>query len=319
MHETVYDIVFGAINLIRIDILGNINSAHPLPRSGYCGDRFWTNSFVRMLTEQPDKIQAVYEALQDEESKDVYASDIKNRILQTCFSRFLSDEIANRHYTAQEHRRDLIEYKSDLRAFHSDFDASDVLTFVKKQYFIPGICEPLEEDVVFDIGAFNGATAVCFADQVGPNGKVYSFEPVPENFESLRYNTRNYSNIECVPIGFSNRIRETCFNVDQESSREDINGTVECEMSTIDEFVEKNHIKKIDMIKMDIEGEELKALYGAVETIARHKPKMAVCIYHNDGEDMLTIPLALRKLNLGYKFYVRKFYMSISETVLFAC
>jgi hypothetical protein len=57
-----------------------------------------------MLTEQPDKIQAIYEMLEDDESKAVYASDIKNRILQSYFSSFLSDEIVNRHYMAQDHR-----------------------------------------------------------------------------------------------------------------------------------------------------------------------------------------------------------------------
>jgi FkbM family methyltransferase len=322
MSEIVYNMIFDAINLIRIDILGNLSNSHRFTQGemggGVIGEGFWTSKFIRLLTEQPDTIQTVYEMLEDNESKSVYASDIRNRILQSYFPSFLSDEIANRHYTAKEHRKDLIEYKSNLKAFHSGFDAGDVLTFVKKQYFIPEICEPSDKNIIFDIGAFNGATAICFADHVGLNGKVYSFEPVPEYFDSLRYNTRNYSNIVCMPIGFSNRAEKVQFNINEACAGRDINGTIECEMTTIDEFVEKDNIK-VDMIKMDIEGEELKALYGAVKTIEKYKPKLAICIYHNGGEDMLTVPLALYKLNLGYKFYIRKFHMSIQETVLFAC
>lgn len=88
-------------------------------------------------------------------------------------------------------------------------------------------------------------------------------------------------------------------------------------LGTIDSFVEE-HGTRVDFIKMDIEGAELNALYGAVETLKSQKPMLAICIYHNDGEDLLTIPLFLANLNLGYKFYVRKYYISRTETVLCA-
>lgn len=42
--------------------------------------------------------------------------------------------------------------------------------------------------------------------------------------------------------------------------------------------------KRIDFIKMDIEGAELQALYGAENLINDWKPKLAVCTYHNAGD-----------------------------------
>ena len=71
------------------------------------------------------------------------------------------------------------------------------------------------------------------------------------------------------------------------------------------------------MIKLDIEGAELEALKGARETILRHKPKLAICIY-NKPEDMIDIPLYIKELVPEYKLYVRHYTNTNDETVLYA-
>ena len=67
----------------------------------------------------------------------------------------------------------------------------------------------------------------------------------------------------------------------------------------------------------DIEGSEYEALIGGYETIARNRPKLAICIYHSD-EDMLRIAELIASWNLGYKFYVRHHAQLVAETVLYA-
>jgi len=57
-------------------------------------------------------------------------------------------------------------------------------------------------------------------------------------------------------------------------------------------------------IKMDIEGLELYALEGAVETIKRYKPEMAICIYHQTA-DIYEIPAYVRSLCSEYNFIIR--------------
>ena len=68
---------------------------------------------------------------------------------------------------------------------------------------------------------------------------------------------------------------------------------------------------------MDVEGAELESLKGAQKVIKRDKPKLAVCIYHKP-EDILTLPLFIKKLVPEYKFYLRSYSNADNEMVLYA-
>ena len=68
---------------------------------------------------------------------------------------------------------------------------------------------------------------------------------------------------------------------------------------------------------MDVEGAELMALKGAEHIIKTHKPKLAICVYHKDG-DIIEIPAYLKSLIPNYRFYLRKYSTCASELVLFA-
>jgi hypothetical protein len=68
---------------------------------------------------------------------------------------------------------------------------------------------------------------------------------------------------------------------------------------------------------MDIEGAELKALEGALETIKKYKPKMAIAIYHS-MDDLVNIPKWIAGLNLGYKMHLGHYTIHSEETILFA-
>jgi FkbM family methyltransferase len=58
------------------------------------------------------------------------------------------------------------------------------------------------------------------------------------------------------------------------------------------------------MLKLDIEGAEIDALLGARETILRHAPVLAVCVYHRQ-DDLWRIPLMLREWRDDYAFFLR--------------
>ena len=70
-------------------------------------------------------------------------------------------------------------------------------------------------------------------------------------------------------------------------------------------------------IKMDIEGAEIEAIKGACSTISKHKPDLAISVYHKI-DHLWKIPLLLKSLKNNYKFYLRSYEHFNQETVLYA-
>ena len=70
-------------------------------------------------------------------------------------------------------------------------------------------------------------------------------------------------------------------------------------------------------IKMDIEGAEPDALRGATEMIRRHKPVLAICVYHR-SEHLWEIPNQIRALDPDYSLYLRRYLEECWEMVCYA-
>lgn len=91
-------------------------------------------------------------------------------------------------------------------------------------------------------------------------------------------------------------------------------GACEMKCTCLDEELTKG----VTLIKMDIEGAELRALKGAKDVIMKNRPKLAICVYHRK-EHIIEIYQWIKSLNLGYKFYLRHPWRhSMLDTVLFA-
>jgi FkbM family methyltransferase len=199
-------------------------------------------------------------------------------------------------------------------------------TFALEQYACPslGVCAK-SGDFVIDAGACWGDTAVYFAHKVGPKGKVFSFEFVPENLavfrENLELNPDLAHRIEVVPhpIWSSSGI-SMGHSKQGPGAKVEPNGDTCRELPvslSIDDFVEKYQVPRVDLIKMDIEGAEFDALKGAIQTISTHKPELAICVYHSK-DDLTRLAHFIDSLNLGYRFALGHFTIHAEETVLFA-
>jgi FkbM family methyltransferase len=180
-------------------------------------------------------------------------------------------------------------------------------------------------DIVIDAGSCYGDTALYFSTKVGPAGRVIGFEFIPDNLEILRQNLelnpKYSSNIEIIerPVWESS---EKVFYMVSNGPASQLsesplgNGASEVSTLSIDDMVRDKRLPRLDFIKMDIEGAELSALKGAVETLNRFKPTLAICVYHRP-DDWVTIPLFINSLNLGYKMWLDHFSIFAEETVLF--
>ena len=181
-------------------------------------------------------------------------------------------------------------------------------------------------DVVLDCGACFGDTALYFAHKTGASGKVFSFEFIPDNIEifkkNVSLNPELTNRIELVDLPLwsvsGKTVYYVAFGPASQVSFEPIKGATGTTITTtIDDVVKDKKIAKVDFIKMDIEGAELNALQGAIETIRVCKPKLAITLYHRP-EDFGNITRYIHELNLGYKFYLGHYTIHQEETVLFA-
>jgi hypothetical protein len=89
-------------------------------------------------------------------------------------------------------------------------------------------------------------------------------------------------------------------------------GTISVKTDTID-----SRCPDATFIKMDIEGAEIDALYGAKNTIINNKPKLAICIYHSN-EHFYEIPLLIHNWVPEYRIYVRHHSYTAADTVMYA-
>jgi len=223
---------------------------------------------------------------------------------------------------------DLNPIGKDIKLYYASMGI--VATFFVEQYAYKildkNFIEVEKNDVVFDLGACWGDTALYFADKTENEGKVYSFEFIPGNLEllniNLDLNPHLRSIIEVVEHPVSNKSNDIIYYQDHGPSSKIFLHPFEKQTGStttisIDDFVKKKSIEKVDFIKMDIEGAEMQALHGAVETIRKFRPKLGIAIYHSLN-DMVDIPNWILDLDLGYEIFLDHFTTHAEETVCFA-
>lgn len=85
---------------------------------------------------------------------------------------------------------------------------------------------------------------------------------------------------------------------------------------SLDEFIKKKKITKVDFVKLDIEGFEINALKGMKYTIKKFTPTIAVAIYHTN-KDFYQIPELILEYNKNYKLYFNHYTESRDGSVMY--
>ena len=224
-------------------------------------------------------------------------------------------------------------YKFNLKSLNIPieiyYDAGSVYHQVRiKQYeYISDLItiKPDPGDIVLDCGSCWGDTALFFSNEVEREGHIYSFEFIPNNIETFNRNVNLNPHLKdritliANPLGETSE-QELCYTENGPGSKiilDKNDGSIKVKTISIDDFILRYNLKKIDYIKMDIEGAELPALKGGIKTIQKFKPKLAISIYHS-LDDFIKIPEYLHSLDLGYRFYLNHGTIHLEETVLMA-
>lgn len=180
--------------------------------------------------------------------------------------------------------------------------------------YFPEFITLRDDEVFIDCGAYDGDSIDIFVEKAGRYSKIYAFEPDAKNFAVLL--ARGFQNLNALQKGCHSQkgtLRFKC-NEGMGDGMLSSSGETEIEVDTIDNILQG---ERTTYIKMDIEGSEMAALEGAKNTIALHKPKLAVCVYHKK-EDLITIPQKILSIVPGYKLYLRAHSRYAHELVLYA-
>lgn len=299
------------------------------------------------LIENIDGLSWLYERLSDEKSRETLVEVIAFRILGNRHIRLSTN---NSKYS------DLIDTLTRKNTTNTRAQKFDVLdgwlgeytisnnpkkitlvahklnilnTFLLEQYAYRNVLscsvETEEGDIVLDGGGCFGDTALYFADKTGANGEVHVFEFSPKNLNIMERNLDKNPHLKSIIKVNKNALWK---NSDEKLNFSEsgpgtslLNSTFSKPFTantiSIDDWAKINEIKKIDFIKLDIEGAEEACLLGSRHVIQTYKPKLAVALYHS-LEDFVKLPKLIDSYYPDYKFYLGHFTIHSEETILFA-
>ena len=139
--------------------------------------------------------------------------------------------------------------------------------------------------VIFDVGAHMGQATTNYRKRF-PQAVIHGFEPCPEAFARLseKFNADRY--VKLCQMGFADTKGSRTLFLNQDSStnslfpavltadtlvepgRIDNIGHITVPVTTLDAYCQEQYIPSIDILKMDIQGGELRALHGAVHMLS---------------------------------------------------
>lgn len=160
--------------------------------------------------------------------------------------------------------------------------------------------------VVFDVGAHKGGTVEKYRARF-PDLNIYCFEPFLSSTEVLNKRYKNDPSVKVIPLAVSDKSGNKTFYVNEFDATNSLlprpttvrryypkkagsKSTLQVAVTTIDEFVHSHRIENLNILKFDIQGSELMALRGAVNTLRKkHVPLIyteTMFIPHYEGNPL---------------------------------
>jgi FkbM family methyltransferase len=188
-------------------------------------------------------------------------------------------------------------------------------------YFAPDLSRPSPTDHFVDCGAFDGDTVRAILNHSGGRFRaITAIEPDPDNCRRLRQfvaqlPTEQQGRINISQAALADQPRVARFAATSTAgSALDGDGTYEVQCARLDDLLAES---QPTFIKMDVEGAEIPALRGACRILREDQPRLAICLYHDQGH-LWEIPNLIRSLNPRYKLFLRRYSDDCWETVCYA-
>ena len=282
----------------------------------------WKSFFKEHLADLPELTKKLKRGLDDESDQLVnkvlelhqnilvtgeYQKDVKysERLLFHPKDLLIRDEVSNAVNEAKtKYRLPIDKYEETVFFYRCG------LYFLSERIDIESA---FKHKIVVDGGGFIGDSALILSEL--NCDRVIVFEPDPKNLESLQ-KALNDNNIQADKVAIErlglgsvdkverliqNNSGSSFYNDKQWSSDLD---TVDVPVTRLDSYTSDSE-KAIGLIKLDIQGLELEAIQGAIETIKRDRPVLAVSVYHT-AKDFFGVKTLIDEQIGGYRFIIRK-------------
>lgn len=169
-----------------------------------------------------------------------------------------------------------------------------------------------------DIGAHHGLYTLLASKLVGPNGRVFAFEPSPRERRALRWNVgfNRCKNVVIEGLALGNEegegslyvvdVHETGCNSLRPPALPDATSIIPVHVISLDQWLAVHHPESVDFIKLDVEGGELSVLQGA-EKLLERRPRPVILA---EVQDIRTQPWGYRAKEIisflsdkGYRWF----------------
>lgn len=199
--------------------------------------------------------------------------------------------------------------KATLYAILNNWYAYDFKTTAQTKellyddYFDLDLVRCTPEEVVVDLGAYTGDTALSYIKNYGEDcyKRIYCYEITPANFAKLQERLAPYRDIDCRLKGVSDAEGRAALLEHPSNSANRLAGeSGDVEVTTLDADIEE----PVTLIKADIEGAELRALTGARRHILNDHPKLLISVYHSNP-DLWQIPQLITEISRDYTLHLR--------------
>ena len=207
------------------------------------------------------------------------------------------------------------DYLGDKYEIVAYVDIENLLWMSEDYWFNYGFNEEVGDTAtVFDCGAYIGDSIAPICNAINYKYIDYhAFEPVEDSANEIEAHRNKYpcKNLNIHKVGIGRRSEEKNFVTLTNNSDGSYLSDIECDDIHTNSMIKVICLDEMEslirgqlFIKMDIEGAELDALKGAENVLKKHRPFLAICVYHRKN-DIVEIPKYLNELLENYHFYIR--------------
>ena len=219
--------------------------------------------------------------------KNLYLIEPLRRLTLPLLAKFGDRDISVRHAWHRDHQIRLNLFRHKGYWFHGKRREEDLMNSLAR-LVSPG-------SHVAEVGCHIGWISLHLRKLVGNDGKLYAFEPSPNNLPYLKANLASFDNVEIIELAVADRIGEATFYVEPLTGQNDTlvqdyavfdnnralafsdatyksitvgTTTLDTQFSKVDDA--------ISLIKIDVEGAERDVLQGGEDFVRRHRPAIAI-------------------------------------------